>query len=136
MNRREASPKNNFRNWRLFFGIKFQYELAALTAKADPKGKGMSQVTICKLESGETPYNQWHLELLSATLGVSPGYLIDADPSVVCEVSEEWHAWPLELKLQCQKIGLAMEAQMLAEGKDFVINTYESMAEIMSAPLN
>jgi transcriptional regulator with XRE-family HTH domain len=75
-----ASSGNNIRNWRLFKGLAKQEDLARLTQLHDPERIGIPRVTICRLESGETRYNEDHLRLISSALGVSPRDLIGTNP--------------------------------------------------------
>lgn len=75
-----ATKDNQIRNWRLFKGVAMQRDLAKLTALHDPKRKGIPRVTICRLETGEQQYSEWHLALISKALGVSRGDLIDTNP--------------------------------------------------------
>lgn len=75
-----AAAGNNIRNWRLFLKIPEQADLAALTVKVDPNGKGLDRPCIVRLESGTARYNESHLAILSRAMGVSPRDLIGTNP--------------------------------------------------------
>lgn len=79
--RREAATDNNIRNWRLFRGLARQEDLAALTLKHDPQGRGIQRPTLIRLETGELQYNAGHLRLISLALGVAPRDLIGTNPN-------------------------------------------------------
>lgn len=73
-------PRNYFRAWRLYRGIKSQSELARLTIAADPKGNGISRPSILRLENFKLRWHQGHLEILSRVLNAPPGALVSVDP--------------------------------------------------------
>jgi transcriptional regulator with XRE-family HTH domain len=78
--RKEPTPDNQIRNWRLWRKIEKQDDLAQLTQKFDPEGKGLERATIIRLEIGATRVNADHIKLLAPALDVPPTWLISVNP--------------------------------------------------------
>ena len=109
----EATPGNFIRAWRLHRNFKSHGELADHTVTVDPEGRGINRVTISRLESGITRYNQSQLELLGKALDIPAGDLISRDPNKKPTIVEIYEAMNAAQKKQLEAVG----AEMLQRGK-------------------